>query len=80
MLDSTNTSIILCSHELEDTLNMKALHVSEIRSARSLQQQQLYKYIFFRGLVLKQLEKLPDVPPAPPLHSGKPSYIRQICF
>ena len=33
MFDSTNPSIILCSHELEEVLNMKALHVTEIRSA-----------------------------------------------
>ena len=34
MFDSTNPPIILCSHELEEALNIKALHETEIRSAR----------------------------------------------
>ena len=32
MFDHANPSIILCSPELEDTLDMKALHVTEIRN------------------------------------------------
>ena len=31
MYDEKNPSIILCSRDLEEALNMKALHVTEIR-------------------------------------------------
>ena len=65
LFDLKNPSIILCNHELEEVLNMKALHVTEIRLA-SQQQQQQQQQLYFRPLVLDQLEELPSVPLAPP--------------
>ena len=70
MFDSTNPSIILCSHELEEVLNMKALHVTEIRSAA---RSPYNNYIFvFRDIVMEELEKVADVPLAPQLPSLPP--------
>ena len=66
MYDEKNPSIILCSRDLEEALNMKALHVTEIRYDESRLKLQLAGTLYndctnvlhARDLVLSHLIKL----------------------
>ena len=62
MFDHANPSVIICSPELERALNMKALHVTEIRYDLYLNLFELYLFTIkiFRDLVLSQITKVPD--------------------
>ena len=59
MFDSTNPAIILCSHELEEALNIKALHVSEMRSAARSPSYNNNNYIFLELLSWINLKNYP---------------------
>ena len=84
MYDEKNPSIILCSRDLEEALNMKALHVTEIRYKKNCSFC-YYSWLTYnctddRDLVLSHLIMLADdeflkehcdsVTPAPP-----PNYV-----
>ena len=61
MYDEKNPSIILCSRDLEEALNMKALHVTEIRYESRLSysyQTHCTDVLHGRDLVLSHLIKL----------------------
>lgn len=66
MYDEKNPSIILCSRDLEEALNMKALHVTEIRYKKLLllllQLADIIVLMFssYRDLVLSHLIMLAD--------------------
>ena len=65
MYDEKNPSIILCSRDLEEALNMKALHVTEIRYKKNCSSSCYYSWLTYnctddRDLVLSHLIMLAD--------------------